>query len=70
MLNDLQKMNHLQLNSLVSEMAFESDLPYERIPLGSTFEGKITSSTIPVKPDAKLKLSVNKSGYRIYELDF
>lgn len=70
LLNKLQNSNTIQKNSLDATVYFESDIPFERTPPGTEFETKITSSTIPVSPDAKLKYIVTQSAFRIYELDF
>jgi hypothetical protein len=69
-LNDLQKLNPPQLNSLDATVYFESILPFERTPKGSQFEGKLTSTTMPVSPDAKFKYYVTQTGYRISEINF
>lgn len=70
LLNFLQDIKNSQLNSLDSIIYFESNEPLTRQLNGTTFESKITSSTIPVSPDAKLKISVTQTGTRIYELNF
>ena len=70
LLNDLQNPNINELNSLDSTIYFESDLPLGRTPNGTEAVAKITSTTIPVSSDAKLKYNVTQTGTRIYELLF